>query len=120
MLQSVSLSKQFEFLALDLEVSKNLHNSVIGCYTTPSAVSGTLLSLMQLISEYISTETIITGDLNWNWLDPVSDDVKAYCGSLNLFQIVNSPTRPNLTCPEKSSLIDLILTNAPCKYTVTQ
>lgn len=41
---------------------------------------------------------------------PASDDFKAYCDSLNLFQIVDSPTRPNLKCPEKSSLIDLILT----------
>lgn len=35
---------------------------------------------------------------------------------MNLFQIVDKPTRPNLKCPEKSSLIDLILTNTPHKY----
>lgn len=52
-------------------------------------------------------------DLNWNWLQPVLNDFKTCCDSLNLFQIVDSPTRPNIKCPEKSSLIDLILTNAP-------
>lgn len=60
----------------------------------------------------------MSGELNWNWLQPVSDDFKACCDSLNLFQIVESPTRPNLKCPDKSSLIDLILTNVPHKYTV--
>lgn len=33
-------------------------------------------------------------------------------------QLINTPTRPNPKCPEKSSLIDLILTNVPFKYTV--
>jgi len=35
---------------------------------------------------------------------------------MNLFQIVDSPTRPNLKNPEKSSIIDLIITNATHKY----
>ena len=35
---------------------------------------------------------------------------------LNLIQLVPSPTRPNLKYPDKSTLIDLILTNAPQKY----
>lgn len=72
---------------------------------------------MQLLSSLNYSEIVIVGDLNWNWLLPASDDVKTYCNSLNLFQIVGSPTRPNLKSPEKSSLIDLILTNASHKYT---
>ena len=114
---SSSVSKQFEFLALDLEVSKTLHITVVGCYRTPSAVSGALSSLMQHLSGLNFNEIVVIGDLNWDWLQPVSDDFKGYCDSLNLFQIVDSPTRPNLKCPEKSSLIDLILTNVPHKYT---
>lgn len=43
-LLSKSVSKQFEFLALDLEVSKTLNITVVGCYRTPSAVSGALPS----------------------------------------------------------------------------
>lgn len=30
--------------------------------------------------------------------------------------MINSPTHPNLKCPEKSTLIDLILTNVPHKF----
>jgi len=113
---SKSVSKQFEFLALDLEVSRTLHITVVGCYRTPSAVKDALPSLMQLLSDLNFNEIVVIGDLNWNWLHPVADDFKAYCDSLNLFQLVDSPTRPNLKCPEKSSLIDLILTNVPYKY----
>ncbi len=83
---------------------------------SPSAVSGALPSLMQLLSDFNSNELVAFGDLNWNWLQPVSDDFRAYCDSLNLFQIVDSPTRPNFKNPEKSSLIDVILTNVPHKY----
>lgn len=35
---------------------------------------------------------------------------------MNLSQLISSPTRPNFKCPEKLTLIDLILTNAPYKY----
>lgn len=38
------------------------------------------------------------------------------CDSINFTQLVNSPTRPNLKSPEKSTLIDLILTNVPHKF----
>ncbi|KAF1394512.1 hypothetical protein PFLUV_G00001090 [Perca fluviatilis] len=115
-LLSKSIVKQFEFLSLDLEVSKSLNITVVGCYRTPSAVSSALPSLMQLLSDFNSKELVAFGDLNWNWLQPASDDFRAYCDSLNLFQIVDSPTRPNFKNPEKSSLIDVILTNAPHKY----
>ena len=40
-----------------------------------------------------------------------------FCDSVNLTRIVNAPTRPNLKTPSKSTLIDLILTNEPHKYT---
>lgn len=48
---SVSLSKYFELLAVDLEVSKNLHLTVVGCYRPPSAVGDALPTLMNLLSQ---------------------------------------------------------------------
>ncbi len=110
------MSKQFEFLALDLEVSKHFSITVVGCYRPPSADSSALPSLFQLFSDLDAKELVVLGDLNWNWLHSSTDAFKNYCDALNLFQIVDSPTRPNLKCPEKSSLIDLILTNVPHKY----
>lgn len=38
---------------------------------------------------------------------------------MNLSHLISSPTRPNFKCPEKLTLIDLILTNAPYKYLTT-
>lgn len=89
---------------------------VVGCYRPPSANSSTLSSLRDFLSSLNYNEIVLLGDLNWNWLLPMSDHFKSFCNSFNLFQIVNSPTRPNLKHPEKSSLIDLILTNASHKY----
>lgn len=38
------------------------------------------------------------------------------CDSFNLTQLVEGATHPNVKCPDKSSLLDLILTNAPHKF----
>ena len=46
----------------------------------------------------------------------MSDDLKMFCNSMNLTQLIYSPTRQNLKCPDKSTLIDLILTNVPHIY----
>lgn len=54
--------------------------------------------------------------LNLNWTHSISDDFKLFCDSCNLFQLVDTRTRPNLKFPEKSTLIDLVFTNAPHKY----
>lgn len=59
------------------------------------------------------------GDLNWDWLTSASDQIKSFCDSANLTQIIDSPTRPNPKHPEKSTLLDLFLTNVPQKYKAT-
>lgn len=107
LLLSKSVAKQF--LALEVEVSKSLFLTIIDCYRTPSA-DGHALSF----SEYNAKELIALGDFNWNWLHPVSDGFRAHCDSLKLFQLVDSRTRQNSKNPEKSSLIDVILTSMLC------
>ena len=54
--------------------------------------------------------------ISTGWLKPVSDGLKMFCNSMNLTQLINSPTRPNLKCPDQSILVDLMLTNVPHKY----
>lgn len=71
----MSLSKQFVFLALALEISIALHITVVGCYKPPSAVSGALSALMQLLSG-LNFHEIVIGDLKWDWLQAVSDDIE--------------------------------------------
>ncbi|XP_055755262.1 uncharacterized protein LOC129834369 [Salvelinus fontinalis] len=115
--KSETICKQLEFLALNIEVSKGLSITVIGCYRPPSALSDAFSSLMNLTS-LLYSEMILIGDLSWCWLKSVSDDLKMFCNSMNLTKLINSPTRTNLKCPEKSTLIDLILTNVPRKYSV--
>lgn len=59
---------------------------------------------------------MILGDFNLDWLSPISDKLKDFCTELNLTQLINYPTRPNVKNPEKSSLLDIIITNPPHKY----
>lgn len=104
---SLSLSSQFEFLVLKLELLNGHFLTIAGCYRPPSASSETLSSLITQLSTLAFNEFLLTGDLNWDWLSSGSDSFKSMCDSFNLTQIVNGSTRPNLKCPEKSSLLDL-------------
>lgn len=90
--------------------------TVVGCYRPPSAIAETLTSLTKLLTDLNYTEIILTGDLNWDWLKCSSDAFKDTCVSLSLTQLIEGPTRPNLKFENKSSLIDLFLTNVPHKY----
>lgn len=113
---SESLCKQMEFLALNVEIFKSLSITVVGCYRPPSASREALSSLKLLLSRLNYRELLMAGDLNWDWLNVVSDEFKSFCDSVSLSQLVNVPTRPNLKNPDKSTLIDLILTNVPHKF----
>lgn len=84
---SKSVSKQFEFLALNLELSKNHYIRVIGCYRPPSATSEATSTLSNLLGQVICNETVIVGDLNWDWLTLASDTFKEQCVTLNLTQL---------------------------------
>lgn len=113
---SISVSKQLELLALNVEVYKGMTVTVVGCYRPPSAAADTLLTLSQLLSQLQYSEIVLAGDMNWDWLKPASDGMKGLCSEFNLTQLIASPTRPNPKHPEKSTLIDLLLTNAPHKF----
>lgn len=63
---------------------------------------------------------ILLGDLNWDWLSKLSDPFKDICDSLCLEQLINSPTRLNQKDPNKSSLIDVIFTNASHRFSASR
>lgn len=50
-------------------------------------------------------ELIHLGDFNVNSLQSASDGFKAICDTLSLFQLIESPTRPNLKDSNKSTLM---------------
>ena len=55
-------------------------------------------------------------DLNWNMLNtPVI--LQSKLDALNLTQIINEPTRYHPKAVNTGTLIDIILTNLPSKYT---
>lgn len=114
-----SLPKQFELLALNITLPGSQPLTVIGCYRPPSASSESFDSLTQIFSQLQFKEVLLIGDLNWDWLSSTSDDLKAYCLSVNLTQMINIPTRPNSKNQEKSTLLDLVITNMSHKYSAS-
>ena len=74
---SESICKQLEFLALNVEITRGLCITVVGCYRPPSASKEALQSLNHLLSRLNYSELVLAGDLNWDWLKPVSDDLKS-------------------------------------------
>ena len=58
-------------------------------------------------------EIIIVGDLNYDMLRKCleADALNDLCSSLNLTQLIKSPTR---ITPDSSTLIDLIMTSKDC------
>lgn len=108
-LLSESVVKKYELLALNLIVSKTFYLPIVGCYRPPLASTDAISSLMHWVTSLNYKELVLLGDFNVNWLQSVSDCFKAICDSLNLFQLGETPTRPNLKDYKKSTLIDLIL-----------
>ena len=116
-LESVSELNCFEYLSLRVHLGPT-SLIVIGVYRLPSATKDSIDKLFNLIYKYANEDLVVTGDLNLNWLNKNSNYLKEKCNQfdpLALHQLITDTTRPNLKVPEKSTLIDLILTNKPEK-----
>ena len=59
---------------------------------------------------------MLLGDLNWDMLN-TSAVLQSKLDALNLTQMINEPTRYNPKSVNTGTLIDIILTNLPSKYT---
>ncbi|KAL7865358.1 hypothetical protein SRHO_G00106050 [Serrasalmus rhombeus] len=116
---AVSKEKCYEFLALQVSLGKNNSFVLIGIYRPPSAPHSAVEELADLLSKFSASELLVLGDFNLKWLSNASDHLKEICGNLNLTQLINEPTRPNLKEPTKSTLIDLILSNKADKITAS-
>lgn len=75
--------------------------TVVGCYRPPSAVKEALTSLSALLLELDYKAIILIRDFNWDCLSSAADNVKDYCDSINLTQILKVSTRPNQKNMEK-------------------
>ena len=116
-LESISELNCFEYLSLRVHLGLT-SLIVIGVYRLPSATKESIDKLFNLIYKYANEDLVVTGDLNLNWLNKNLNYLKEKCNQfdpLALHQQITATTRPNLKVPEKSTLIDLILTNKPEK-----
>ena len=116
-LESISITECFEYISLRVTIGPS-SIIVVGVYRPPSATKDSIDRLFDLIYKYANEELIVTGDLNLNWLNDSSNYIKEKCNQfdpLALHQLIINTTRPNLKVPEKSTLIDIILTNRPEK-----
>ena len=59
---------------------------------------------------------MLLGDLNWDMLNTPSI-LQSKLDALNLTQMINEPTRYHPKAVNTGTLIDIILTNLPSKYT---
>lgn len=58
----------------------------------------------------------VMNDPNLNWMSTDSDCLKFIHADLGITQLISGPICLNFKAPIKSTLIDIIITNHPCKY----
>jgi hypothetical protein len=80
------------------------------------APSCALYTICELSAPHLSSELVLLGDLNWDLLNTPAI-IQFKLNDLNLTQIINEPTRYNPKPVNIVTLIDIILTNLPSKYT---
>ena len=113
---SRSVPKQFELLLLKIHLSRNKSLTVAACYRPPSDPSCALDTICELFAPHLSSEFVLLGDRNWDMLDTPAI-LQSKLDALNLTQIIKDPTRYNPKSVNMGTLIDIILTNLPSKYT---
>jgi hypothetical protein len=112
---NVILSKQFERLLLKIHLFRNMSLTDAACYRPHSAPSCALDTICELIAPP-SVFRVRTGAQNWDMLNTPAV-LKSKLDALNLTQIIKESTRYNPKSVTMGTLIDIILTNLPSKYT---
>lgn len=115
--EALTKPKFFELCAIKVNLPSGSTLTVVGCYRPPLAVAGATALLFDFLNK-LPNEYIVLGDLNWDWLSSTSA-LRDICDALHLTQLIQSPTCLNIKCMDKSTLLDVILTNAPHKYSAT-
>lgn len=116
LITSLSKPRSLELVAIKLNLPSGAELVVVGCYRPPSALPEASTLLLDSLQNLSDSELILLGDLNWDWLSPSSNALKDICDVVHLTQLIQSPTRLNPKRMDKSTLLDIILTNAPHKY----
>ena len=99
-----------------MNLSRNKSLTVAACYRPPSAPSCALDTICELIAPHLSSVFVLLGDLNWDMLNTPAV-LQSKLDTLNLTHIFKETTRYNPKSVNMGTLIDIILTNLPSKYT---
>jgi hypothetical protein len=99
-----------------MHLSRNKSLTVAACYRPSSVPSCVLETICELITPHLSSEIVPLGDLNWDMLNTPAI-LQSKLDPLNLTQIIKEPIRYNPESVTKGTLLDIILTNLPSKYT---
>lgn len=101
----------FEGIFVKLIFHVNKHLIIGSIYRPPPVHPESAKCILSTITSFEhSSELIILGDFNINWLDRSSTDDKNLFKSINLTQVISEPTREN---PRSKTLIDWILVTHP-------
>jgi hypothetical protein len=112
---SRSVHKQFELLLLKIPLSRK-SLTVAAYYRRPSAPICALDTIGELIAPHLFSEFVLLVDLNWD-LRNTPATLQSKLDALKLTQIIKEPTRYNPKFVTICTLLDIILTNLPSKYT---
>ena len=103
--------QHFEGLFVKIIFHENKRLIIGNIYKPPSAPADTTDCILSTIKSLDCTsEKIILGDFNSNWLDRSSQKDRNLFNSINLTQLITEPTRVG---PSSSSLLDWILVSHP-------
>lgn len=83
-LNAVTIPRSFEFIALKVNLSRNNSINVVGVYRPPSAVSGAINKLTDLLARHSDSEMLFLGDFNLNWLTNDSTTVYKRCVAISI------------------------------------
>jgi hypothetical protein len=99
---------------LIIHLSRNKSLTVAACYRPPSAPSCALNTKWELIARHLSSEFVLSGDLNWDMLNTLAV-LQSKIDALNLTQIITHNYYYNPKSITMGTLLDIILTNLPSK-----
>ena len=101
----------FECLFVKITLHENKRLIIGNIYKPPNAPAETTKGILTTINSLDCTsEKIILGDFNSNWLDRSSYNDRNLFNGINLTQLITEPTRVG---PSSSSLLDWILVSHP-------
>lgn len=106
-----------ETMQLVINFSNQHAITIIASYRPPNTNPTEYVKhLSEIIKNTKTKEFLVIGDFNLDYIDKSSKPLKNMSDKLGLHQLIKEPTR---ICHTRSSILDLIFTNRPAKYSIS-